>query len=490
MSNASSNATEKAENMWLSMLSSVTLSRRLPQKSILVLGGTSEDQKEFVESLGAGGYKKGTKAASVANAFALGYTYQDVLDADHEDVLARLGIYLISEPSPAFIPLLRPLFTPASLPETIVVILLDWSRPWSWVRQIRTWVRLLRGIFTTLDDDCRRTLDEVIQIWDARRSTFTDGGGGGVAAGSVAAGLADIALPLGPGEFDEPIGLPLCVVCQNADKIEMLERERGWREEEFDFVLQFLRTILLKHGAGLVYTTPSSTSPLQPLLYSMLSIQSPRGRQVLKHNVIERDKVFVPPHWDSWGKIRVLREGFDVEGINKGWNIDISTEAPEDAEPEGGAVEVYEDVIKDTSRNADSLALLKNGGMEVAPVDTQEFLAQQFEVLEAKAAEDKTSRDGKDVKKKRGGDVDEGADKVLAEQVGPVQFNVGGIQVDAENMLESLKQREASRAGDNATPSPPPPNVQADGKSQNEVLSAFFNSLMKKNKGGVKPSGT
>jgi hypothetical protein len=28
--------------------------------------------------------------------------------------------------------------------------------------------------------------------------------------------------------------------------MEKLERERAWREEEFDFILQFLRTILLK----------------------------------------------------------------------------------------------------------------------------------------------------------------------------------------------------------------------------------------------------
>lgn len=34
--------------------------------------------------------------------------------------------------------------------------------------------------------------------------------------------------------------------------------------------------------------------------------------------------------------------------------------------------------------------------------------------------------------------IEEGAEKVL-EHVGPVQFNVGGIQVDAENMLERLK---------------------------------------------------
>ncbi|KAI5795890.1 dynein light intermediate chain-domain-containing protein [Pyronema domesticum] len=485
MSDASSTATEKAENSWLDMLSKVTLSRRLPHKSILVLGGTSEGQKEFVESLGAGGHKKGSKAAPIANAFALGYTYQDVLDADHEDVLARLGIYLIKEPSPAFIPLLRPLFTPATLPETMVVILLDWSRPWEWVRQMKTWVRLLRGIFHTLDEDCHLALDEVIRAWDSRRSTYVSDGGG--APGTTT--LPDVVLPLGQGEFDEPIGLPLCVVCQNADKIELLEKERGWKEEEFDFVLQFLRTILLKHGASLIYTTPSSPSSLQPLIHNMLSIASPLRSQTLKHNVIDRDKVLVPPHWDSWGKIRVLREGFDVEGINLGWSADIAPSSePEGSEAGdlegngegGGATEVYEDVIKDTGRQNDHMALLKGRTMEVMPVDTQEFLASQLETLEQKAQEDRG------VKGKKGMAGVEEQDGALQEQVGPVQFNVGGIQVDAENMLESLKQREASRAAGDGMPggTPPPP---VDGKSQNEVLSAFFNSLMKK-KGTGKPA--
>ena len=47
------------------------------------LGGTGECQKEFVESLNVG-RKKGEKKPPIANAFALGYTYLDVLDADHE----------------------------------------------------------------------------------------------------------------------------------------------------------------------------------------------------------------------------------------------------------------------------------------------------------------------------------------------------------------------------------------------------------------------
>ncbi|KAL7276521.1 hypothetical protein RUND412_000480 [Rhizina undulata] len=472
MSAASSTESEK-EDMWSSMLSSVASSKRLPQKSILVLGGEEEGQKEFVEALGVASTKRGEKKPPVANEFALGYTYLDVLDADHEDVLARLGVYLISEPTPSFTPLLRPLFTPATLPEMLVVILLDWSRPWEWMRQIKTWVRLLRGIFTSLDDDSRMTLDEVTNTWETRRSTFADAGGGGI---------GEITIPLGHGEFDEPIGLPLCVVCQNADKIEMLEREQGWKEDEFDFVLQFLRTVLLKHGASLIYTTPSAPSSLQPLLYSLLSIQVPLRQQSLKHNVIERDKVLVPPHWDSWGKIRVLREGFDVEGVHSGWSIDISPHSG-DGDTEGGAVEVYEDVIKDSKRSeAEGLALLKARGIEIPAVDTQEFLLQQLETIEAKTVEENAravKEHAKGVDRENGGEV--------MGHVGPVQFNVGGIQVDAENMLERLKEREASRTLEREAA---PNAAGSDGKSQNEVLSAFFTSLMKKKgttKGGPGP---
>ena len=50
-------------------------------------GGTPEGQKDFVESLSPGvSTRRTSKVPPVANAYALGYTYQDVLDA--EDGLA------------------------------------------------------------------------------------------------------------------------------------------------------------------------------------------------------------------------------------------------------------------------------------------------------------------------------------------------------------------------------------------------------------------
>ncbi|KAF3903516.1 hypothetical protein AA313_de0200519 [Arthrobotrys entomopaga] len=437
------------EDLWSSMLSNVASSKRLPQKSILVLGGGADEQKEFVDALGGftSDSRKQNRRPPVANEFALGYTYLDVLDAEQEDVLARLGLYLVSSPTPAFSPLLKPLFTPELLPDTLVVLLLDWRTPWTWLRQTRRWIRLLRNIFSQLDNDAKEALEEVMKAWEARPRNFGETG-----AVQVPGAAPEVQIPLGPGEFDEPLGLPLLVVCQN---------------------------------------------------------------QTLRHNVIERERVLVPPSWDSWGKIRVLRD-FDVEGVGAGWSVDIdfspssassgdatAITAELDASVEGGAVELYEDVIKDR-RGEDQLAALRpKGAIEMPPVDLQEFLTQQLEVLETRKEDEKggggTGGVGGGLGAGIGGAGARNAmgtvgigetDSRVRDHVGPVQFNVGGIQVDADDMLRRIKDRDAAASLDpsgggvpGASPTSP---GGGDGKSQNEVLAQFFSSLMNKKGAGAK----
>ena len=79
---------EEEKGMWSSMLDSVASGKKLPEKNIVVLGGSPETQKEFLETLASDAPKRPQdrhrRKPVVANEFALGYTYQDVLDADHE----------------------------------------------------------------------------------------------------------------------------------------------------------------------------------------------------------------------------------------------------------------------------------------------------------------------------------------------------------------------------------------------------------------------
>ncbi|TVY56996.1 Cytoplasmic dynein 1 light intermediate chain, partial [Lachnellula suecica] len=316
--------------------------------------------------------------------------------------------------------------------------------------------------------------------------------------------VGDVSLPLGPGEWQEPLGLPLCVVCQNSDRIETLEKERGWKEPEFDFILQLLRTVLLKHGASLIYTIPSVTSPLQSLVHSSLGIHSLLKRQPLKHNVIDRDKVLVPPNWDSWSKIRLLRDGFDVEAINNGWSLDIEdslepspTSETNGSAPEkenavkrtGGAVEAYEETIRDPRLDAlqANNAETNSSTLEVSSQEAQKFLAAQLKVLEKIREGTESGMDsslphaGRTVSGSvhemgEEGNADEGR---VNEHIGPVQFNMGGIQVDADDMLQRLRDRQTHQ-----TPEPTSPGLPgADGKTQNEALASFFAGLMKRGGG-------
>lgn len=190
-------------------------------------------------------------------------------------------------------------------------------------------------------------------------------------------------------------------------------------------------------------------------------------KQPLKHNVIDRDKVVLPPNWDSWGKIRVLREGFDVEGVNQGWSIDIEEplkptadvatkgtngQTGEGEQPEpAGAVTHYEETIRDPGLDLLSESSIKKKGQEldVQSTDAQSFLANQSEVLEkirkgSKASNTENKGDGSGRKPSQSGvDIDDEHNVVeegrVNEHIGPVQFNMGGIQVDADDMLQRLK---------------------------------------------------
>lgn len=275
--------------------------------------------------------------------------------------------------------------------------------------------------------------------------------------------------------------------------MEVLEKTHGWKEEEFDVVLQFMRTILLKRieprrypylaplltlqatdGASLIYTAPTMALQLQSLVHASLGIHSLLKKNPLKHNVIDRDKILVPPNWDSWGKIRVLREGFDVELVSNGWSIDLDQPLPrpaingaenlstsnggrheetngdtETSDPVGSTVVLYESSVQDPAMDALALASQNSHStkLEVETTDTQAFLAEQLQYLEAL----KQKRDAAAQESRKGARrTDDGESGVYTtgtragegrvnEHIGPVQFNMGGIQVDADDMVQRLK---------------------------------------------------
>jgi dynein light intermediate chain 1, cytosolic len=543
------------------MLNSASKGKDLTEKQLIILGGTPDQQRDLLEQLNPPNLRpryanndrrRQPRTAPISNRYTLGYTYHDVLDADQEDVLARLNVYMLANPSANFAPLLKPLFTTKTVKDTLIAILLDWSDPLKWAKQLRQWIRLLRTVILSLEDDTKTAMEEVMTAWKEKR-VGPDAPSAQPGGGSKEATEQKSVVPPGPGEWDEGLGIPLAVICIQAEKIQNLERDYGWGEDQFDFLMQWLRCVLLKHGSSLVYTASFDPNNVRTLIHSSLSIHSLLKREVAKHNIVDRDKILVPPNWDSWGKIRILKDGFDPEAVANSWSVEIqdspeeqfdtppptqdeskpTTSSPEDTD---SAVHLYETTLRHPTSSLPSLQPRSTEDTVSVPT-VQEFLQTQYDVLEKlKAEEEKAER-----KARKGapaptgaatGSVDgtsaaedEGTKGVsnprMAEHIGPYQINVNGIDFDAEEATRRLRERETERqnasktvglstttgsAPMGGTSSPmrrigsdqgtegaqtPTGSANAAGKQSNEAMSQFFANLIKKDKrGGVSASAS
>ena len=71
---------------------------------------------------------------------------------------------------------------------------------------------MLRDILQSLDVACTTAMEEVMLSW---RDRGRHGSAVNLDGTGAVSGEGDAALPLGPSEWDDWLGLPLCVVCQN-----------------------------------------------------------------------------------------------------------------------------------------------------------------------------------------------------------------------------------------------------------------------------------
>ena len=224
---------------------------------------------------------------------------------------------------------------------------------------------------------------------------------------------------------------------------------------------------------------------------------------------------------------------FDAEQTSNGWSEDIklpldselhTQESLEQAKREAAesgeyvqqesAIARYEEWCRDSNHNGISVvenAMNSGNGngtaVGVESEDTQEFLERQLKILEAfktKAPEKPSDSVTTPGGARRSEFADENA---VSEHIGPVQFNMGGIQVDADDMLQRLKVLHSlkgfllcqsrikannslqDRNANNASPEGTPPETESPAANamtkefDNEQLQNFFSGLMNRSGG-------
>ncbi|KAF8969341.1 dynein 1 light intermediate chain [Flammula alnicola] len=400
------------QDLWSSILDSVSSSRSIPSKQILVLGQPSSGKSAIASALLQKPVSDEQKDDQRTD-FAIGYDFADVRDEADEDTdtLARLSVYTVPSSAASYSALLPHFLPPrSSLLQTLVVIVLDWTRPWTFVEELETW---LTWIETWSKGDGSRELEiireESRERLQAHLQHYTEPSSDPLPATNAT--LTSTVLPLGPGTFTHnSAGVPIIVACTKADLIDdgndmvagtsgmgsMVKGKGGEWEERTDGVMQVLRTICLKYGAALFYTTPLPAN-LQVLrqyaLHLLFMPPAPSPGMVVatevqapvrhifpfthKSNTLDRDRIVVPAGWDSWGKIAVLRDGFDAKMWGEAWEHDLDAE-----EGEAGAKKAYANLVPDQGSKPARLPPFNN------PTPEQAFLAKNYDENSKKSDRD------------------------------------------------------------------------------------------------------
>lgn len=97
-----------------------------------------------------------------------------------------------------------------------------------------------------------------------------------------------------------------------------------------------------------LYTIPP---PLNPPADAAPPSTSTRFPFPYRANVLDRDAVLVPAGWDSYGKINVLRDGFDTGRVAKAWDASLARLGSEDeADDREGVEDLWEAMIPNTEK--------------------------------------------------------------------------------------------------------------------------------------------
>ncbi|RXK42689.1 hypothetical protein M231_00245 [Tremella mesenterica] len=507
-------------NLWSEILSEADRQKGLKRKNVLLLSEKHRGRRFLLDKLSSTiSNKHKPRKVSKTTALALGYEVLEMRDEGDEESAPPLSVFYPPSSAENLLKLVPASLPPNSLQDTAVVILLDWTKPSLMVRELLTWLAWIdKWVESSTEqgeaEEMRDRLQSHLQHY-SEPATSTSSGLAAYGAGPL--------LPLGPGTLTlNQHGIPIVVVCTKADLMDTVGDEIGMKgagwEERTDWIQQVLRTLCLAYGAALFYTAPT-----QPQTYTLLrtyllhrlyttppSLHSPTesntpapiSRFPFPHraNVLDRDAVMVPSGWDSWGKINVLREGFDPARVAKAWEVGLNraaevakgeTKEVEDGEEED-VEDLWEGMIPDTERGPKPST---NTSITTTVEPEQNFLSRQLDLLmrdpnrldprqqfrSALTASASTETVGPNLTSSSSGGTFSGMGGVVGPMgngglnlpgVEKVINEMGGSAEDLKEKFARLGRKDSTRPGGPLSPGATP------GAVPNEALHNFFQGLL------------
>nr|AAH75172.1 DLIC1 protein [Xenopus laevis] len=299
---------EDGQNLWSSILSEVSTRSRskLPSgKNVLLLGEDGAGKTSLIGKLqGIEEYKKGR---------GMEYLYINVHDEDRDDQ-TRCNVWIL-DGDLYHKGLLKFATDPSNVRDTLIMLVVDMSRPWLALDSLQKWASVIREHIDKLKippEEMREMEEKIVRNFQEYVEPGEEFPASPQRRNTSSEERDDsIILPLGEDTLTHNLGIPVVVVCTKCDAISILEKEHDYRDEHFDFIQSHIRKFCLQYGAALIYTSIKENKNID-IVYKYI-VQQLYGFQFnMPAVVVEKDAVFIPAGWDNDRKIGILHENFQT----------------------------------------------------------------------------------------------------------------------------------------------------------------------------------
>ena len=413
----------ESDNLWSNILNSVkTSKKKVPSKNVLVLGEKSNGKSTLISNLihnTQSNVVNGNNGINDSNDndISLNVKFNQVKDLVDDDLLGNLNFYSIPSYNKIYLNLLKIILNEKHLKDFLIIIVLDWSKPWTFIQQLVNWFTFLDLHFQSLNNnnhklskqykDYQNKLKFYLQNFNHHyshnlNSNLSDDSNSNSNNNELTSKLFnENIIPLDNHSLTHNFtGLPFIIVCNKSDQIDFNQNNNKFNcfsDDNIEFIQQILRGISLKYGSALIYTSinkPSSFTLLRNYVHHRLfqpdsSVHSPRSFNFYHRPIIiERDSIFIPSGWDSWGKIKTLRDGIEPNDpvLLDGWDYDLNYQKNllidssfNQNKSNQSSSTIYENIIQDPHKNQHNN--YQNTFKPIIAEDENQFLSKHFESL-------------------------------------------------------------------------------------------------------------
>ncbi|KAM6450805.1 cytoplasmic dynein 1 light intermediate chain 1 isoform 1-T1 [Liasis olivaceus] len=315
---------DDGQNLWSCILSEVSTRSRskLPSgKNVVLLGEDGAGKTSLIGKLqGIEEYKKGR---------GMEYLYLNVHDEDRDDQ-TRCNVWIL-DGDLYHKGLLKFAIEATSLKDTLVMLVVDMSKPWTALDSLQKWASVVREHIDKLKippEEIKEMEQKIVRDFQEYTEPGEDFPASPQRRNTSSQEDKDdsVILPLGADTLTCNLGIPVVVVCTKCDAINLLEKEHDYRDEHFDFIQSYIRRFCLQYGAALIYTSVKENKNID-LVYKYI-VQKLYGFPFnISPVVVEKDAVFIPAGWDNEKKIGILHENFQTLKVSDNFE-DIVTKPP------------------------------------------------------------------------------------------------------------------------------------------------------------------